>query len=388
MQGCPRHNARRNPCPPHEESDAFCYSCGRELSVVASDVQVVYTEPVAGGAVSQTATGVKVGSLTEKAEIKPPFPSIDNVRQFVPDKCPSCDADHTEFDGDGYCTRCWVQVLRPRRDDFIIELGAKLLARSNLGKTHERNEDYAALDFVEVDGGRVIWFVVADGLSTCQNPQDASVEACRAASDFLRQAALNGQSGSEDLMRKAVDAAQAAVVAVRPELNADPTYSPPATTVVLAYIKDGEATIGWCGDSRIYAVYRSGAEPDAFVDKLLTRDHTLLNEKIDQDGISLADAFTQFSVQELHTMVQCLGEVPEGESFAPSFARIKIEPDLACLFGCSDGAWNDVHPMNADQSTVFARMFKETAGDARAFANEVLDHASGADNNTIAVVVF
>jgi hypothetical protein len=86
----------------------------------------------------------------------------------------------------------------PGRDDFIIDnLGEKLLARSNRGTRHPRNEDYAALDSVEVGGKKIVWLIVCDGLSTSKNPQKASEAACKAASRVLRIAALSGQEGSD-----------------------------------------------------------------------------------------------------------------------------------------------------------------------------------------------
>jgi serine/threonine protein phosphatase PrpC len=385
--GCPYLNAHRNPCPPHEPDDLFCAQCGRDLSEVASGA-TTDSATAATAAAPPSAPAPEAEAKQEEPKAPPPNYDVDNARPFIPDCCPNCHTPTTRetFDEDGFCTKCWTQTLLPGRDDFIIDnLGEKLLARSNRGTRHPRNEDYAALDSVEVGGKKIVWLIVCDGLSTSKNPQKASEAACKAASRVLRIAALSGQEGSEALIKRCIEAAQTAVVAVPPELNADPEDSPPATTITVAYIKDGAAYLGWCGDSRIYAIYKDG---DSFKDKVLTRDHTLLNEKIDLEGITLEEAIKQFSIKELHTMVQCLGEVPEGETFVPSFTTLKIDASLACLFACSDGAWNDVHPMDAPESGLYGPMFKATGGNPKAFADAVLAKASGDDNNTIALAVF
>lgn len=394
-----------------EDGDLFCPQCGREVSTETVEPATSATISEGGDdASAQVQTGdavnaktpagptrvsvkAKVGGKTgdkedkEKEEL-PAVPNydVDNARPFVPECCPNCKTPEPKFDEDGFCTKCWSQTLLPGRDDFIIDnLGDRLLARSNRGTRHNRNEDYAALDTAEVNGKKVVWFIVCDGLSTSKNPQKASEAACKAASRVLRMAALADQDGSEDLIKEAINAAQTAVIAVPPEANANPEDSPPATTIVAAFIKGGKAYLGWCGDSRIYAIYKDGGE---FRDKVLTHDHTLLTEKMEETGLSLKEAIASFSTKELHTMTQCLGEIPDGEKFEPCFSTLTIEENLVCLFGCSDGAWNDAHPMDAEESGFYAKTFKATDGKPKAFADAVLAKASGDDNNTIALVLM
>jgi serine/threonine protein phosphatase PrpC len=265
-----------------------------------------------------------------------------------------------------------------------------LAARSSIGNgsrhAHSRNEDFAALDVVEVDGKPVILAAVADGLTTCTNPPRASEVACKVAIEKLRVGALGGEKDSAKLVQVAMEAAQAAVIAVMPEPGADSESLPPSAAIVMAYIKNDEAYLGWCGDSRIYAIERNA--DGAYAVQQLTRDHTMLNEMVDSGQMTVAEACARLTVHELHTMVQCLGEVPEGDVFAPSYRVVKIEPSMVGLFLATDGAWNDEHPMDARESALFPEDYAATAGNALAFAEKVLKRASGEDNVTIAVILF
>ncbi|MDR3613759.1 MAG: protein phosphatase 2C domain-containing protein [Candidatus Obscuribacterales bacterium] len=390
MEPCPYLNARRDPCPTREPGDLFCSKCGKEYDSAQDDagsIEKATTTPAAA-----TIVEVEPPKTEQAAAVAIQVPEeADNIRHYIAPKCVGCNADSSNFDEDGFCTKCWVQAVLPCRDDFFIEVTPNIVARSNLGNPtigHSRNEDYAAMDSVVVDGKRISWFVVADGVSSSKAPQQASEEACRAASATLRIAALSRQKGSEGLVLAAINSAQSAVLKVPAELNADADFSAPACTIIVAFIDDGVASLGWCGDSRLYAIYRDSTASCGYSDKLLSRDHTLLNEMIDQTGVSAAEAYKKFTTKELHTMTQCLGEVPEGEIYAPSTSTVTIDSTLVSIFGCSDGAWNDVHDMDLPQSGEFAKIFASNPRSAMGFAEAVLKRASGADNNTIAVINF
>jgi serine/threonine protein phosphatase PrpC len=394
MEPCPFLNSRRDPCPTREPGDAFCSKCGKEYDSSQDDAALAKTETTTTPA-TVTIVASTVNVETPKAKptpiVTPALEAVNNIRHYVAPKCVGCNADSSNFDEDGFCTKCWVQTVLPCRDDFFIEVTPDIVARSNLGNPtigHSRNEDYAAMDSVVVDGKRISWFVVADGVSSSKAPQQASEAACSAASATLRLTALSRLKGSEAIALTAINSAQKAVLKVPPELNAEADYSAPACTIVVAYIDDGVAYVGWCGDSRIYAIYHDPTASCGYFDKLLSRDHTLLNEMIDQTGVSAAEAYKKFTTKELHTMTQCLGEVPEGEIYAPSTSTVTIDSTLVSIFGCSDGAWNDVHDMDLPQSGEFAKMFASNPRSAMGFAEAVLKRASGADNNTIAVINF
>jgi serine/threonine protein phosphatase PrpC len=278
---------------------------------------------------------------------------------------------------------CYAQAVPSLRDDFFLQASVKVAARSNLGKRHRRNEDYVVLGSIEVDGKTTSWFVVCDGVSRSKNPQAASEIGARVAGDVLKQAALSNEAPNEELLRRAISAAQDAVSVLEPEPNAYPDYGAPASTIVAAFVKDGFAYLGWCGDSRIYSVDSSGG---ALTVRQLSRDHSVLNEYLDE-GMSLEQAMAACPANELHAMVQCLVHLSEGEAFKPSFATVSLE-HTSCLLGCTDGVWNDAHPMDSSDASKFAEWFTSCQGDALSFATQAVNFASGVDNDTCAVILF
>jgi protein phosphatase len=276
-------------------------------------------------------------------------------------------------------------VVPSLRDDFFIRVSAKVAARSNLGKKHPRNEDDLDIGSVEVDGKIISWFVVCDGVSRSTNPQLASETGRKIAGGVLQRAALANRAPSEALLREALYLAQAEVAKIQPEPDAIPEYGDPAATIVAAYVKDGEAYIGWCGDSRIYLI--ETAKSGSLSARLLTRDHTVLNELMDKGGLTLEEAYKQCPSNERHALVQCLMLLPEGEEFAPSFARVSLTKAV-CLIGCTDGVWNDVHPMDTLDASRFVSLYTACGGDALNFANAAVACASGVDNDSCAVILL
>lgn len=452
-----------------EVDDIYCSGCDRDLpspdevSAVAasaggSDAANGASGPPAavsdsppGGASPREEWEELVDASWVKVPVTPPNLVAASIAQFAPRQCPNCGAPASEFEPDGMCGRCFVDAVLPIRDDFYINVGPKVAGRSHRGIKHPRNEDCLDIGSVEVGDKTISWTVICDGVSQCTNPQEASSEACRAAGAVLRKAALDNQLGNEGLIHEAIIAAQKAVCAVQPEpievqkamcaRTRDPNgylkYGPPACTIVVAYVRDGEAFYGWCGDSRIYTVEQAGGDLKT---RLLTRDHTYLNWVLDRiqsekaqcpmaaaaagitdNEVACAEKYLGLKYQAallegssarlddldqdvdvidgmqgivkikngvLHTMVQSLGALPEGYNLKPSFGHIKLDSTV-CLFGCSDGVWNDVHPMEVSEAPAkYAEMYKQCGGRALEFACIAVNFASGADNNTCGVILL
>lgn len=97
------------------------------------------------------------------------------------------------------------------------------------------------------------------------------------------------------------------------------------TTIVLLWIVNRKAYVVWCGDSRCYCF-----NPDSGL-KLLTKDHSLVQELVDKGAIKTEDAFNH---PDNNVITRCLGDVdaePEPEILT---YNIKDE-DIFLL--CSDG---------------------------------------------------
>jgi serine/threonine protein phosphatase PrpC len=205
---------------------------------------------------------------------------------------------------------------------------ARAALLTDRGMKRSQNEDAAAIEM----GDEWTVLVVCDGVSSSNHAREASEIASKAAcatlSHIARAREITGSHGLQ-AVSTAIRAANAAVCAHKFEERK--TGEPPGTTIVVALIAKGRATIGWVGDSRAYWVTRDGGE-------LLTRDHTWLNEAVASGDWTEEDAMLQ---PLAHALTRCLGPIEWGSAGT-------VDPDVATrtldgpgmLVLCTDGLWN------------------------------------------------
>ena len=132
----------------------------------------------------------------------------------------------------------------------------QVASRTEVGHVRRRNEDSLLVD--ESTGV----LAVADGLGGHPCGDLASQTAVAA----LRDAVAGGPPDDSDTGEWLTSALLVAHRAVLAEAGDDPDREGMATTVVLAAVADGEATIAHVGDSRAYLLADGALQP-------LTRDH-------------------------------------------------------------------------------------------------------------------
>lgn len=97
------------------------------------------------------------------------------------------------------------------------------------------------------------------------------------------------------------------------------------TTIVLLWVVNGKAYVAWCGDSRCYCF-----NPNSGL-KLLTKDHSLVQELVDKGEIKTEEAFNH---PDNNIITKCLGDVDADPE--PEILTHNIEDgDIFIL--CSDG---------------------------------------------------
>jgi len=182
-------------------------------------------------------------------------------------------------------------------------------------------------------------------------------------------------------MREAITQAHLATCALDDTPDpARPNLGPPGCTFVGAIVEPGTITIGWVGDSRAYWL----AGDDS---RLLTRDHSYLNDLIDAGQLTEETARTQH--QHSHVITRCLGPL-NGEGRTPPQASITQipRPKTGMLLLCSDGLWN-----YAPEAPHLARLARAVVPGAdaqeisRSLAQFAYD-AGGQDNITVAVLML
>lgn len=178
---------------------------------------------------------------------------------------------------------------------------------THVGRVRERNED-ALL----TDPGGVLW-AVADGMGGYGHGDMASDMVI----DSL--AGLADDALAASALRVKLQEANGAILA----RAAAPELGKMGATVVAAMIQNGVATIAWVGDCRAY-LWRSRAL------RLLTRDHTVVQEMIDDGVLRAGERETH---PESHVVTRAVGvdAVLEVEVTAvPLVAKDRI-------LMCSDG---------------------------------------------------
>jgi len=273
----------------------------------------------------------------------------------------------TGFDSDGFCDTCGARQRDVAAAGLVV-LGPGLAAVTDPGRRHAWNQDAFAVTG-SPDGGAGVVAVVCDGVSNSQTPDRAATAAAQAAAGVLRAGEV-----TPALMRAAIVAAHAAVCALPYDRQAN--VDPPACTLVAACVRDGQAVLGWLGDSRAYLVTAAA--------ELLTHDHSWVNLVVDAGTMPLADAMRD---RRAHALVYCLGTTDFASASPcpePSVRTVPL-PAQGWLLLCTDGLWN-----YADSPAELLRACPdmrhiEAAAVCQALLSFAL-HAGGHDNITIAAI--
>ena len=204
-------------------------------------------------------------------------------------------------------------VLKP-----MLQIGFKC----NRGVVRKNNED-ACFVIPNQDV-----YIVADGVGGNNSGEIASSTAVESLADFVRDNNL-GMCGSPDeifgFFTEALDIANRRVFEMGRE---DSACRGMASTVVMSYINGGSAYLANVGDSRAY-LFRNGRL------KRITKDHTYVNELIDQGVITEKEAESH---SQKNVITKAIGAESEVE---PDFYKVGLaRGDIMLL--CTDGLYGEV----------------------------------------------
>jgi PPM family protein phosphatase len=235
------------------------------------------------------------------------------------------------------------------------------------GHTHERNEDAMALGLLP-EG--TVAAVVCDGVSTSIEPQQASRTAADTALDVL----LTSTAPALERLDAAVLAASSAVE----ELGRAGDPRAPSCTLVCAWARPGEITVGWVGDSRAYWL----APPDAAEPaRPITTDHSWAAQMV---AAGVLDEAAAMRDPRAHAITRWLGA--GGATQADVVTLHPTGPGALLL--CTDGLWNYL-PGAAELAAVALRELADGGAIAAAEALTTLAlDAGGRDNITVVVIPF
>ena len=285
--------------------------------------------------------------------------------------CVDCGAGQDQI-VDDYCGQCGRK--QPGERDHLTEDSGKIVAVTDRGKRHHRNEDAFAIG----TAGDILIAVVCDGVSTTDHPQDASLAAAVAARDVLVAAVESGQTDFEAALVEAVASAQGAAAAVPRIVGGEGPASTTFVATIVVPADDGVRTwTAWLGDSRAYWLHDGLG---GGVTQLTTDDSWALDQ-IASGALGEDEAHADPRAQSI---TRWLGADAVGAQ--PSIQVFEHDPG-GSLLSCSDGLWKYV-PTESELSDLLGSLGAsvepskmETAEALVNFANE----RGGHDNTTVVI---
>jgi serine/threonine protein phosphatase PrpC len=234
-------------------------------------------------------------------------------------------------------------------------------AGSHPGLHRENNEDrcYA-------DADRGIFFVV-DGVGG----QAAGDKAAEIAQDLLR-ARLERETGTvAERLREAITLANNEIHRAS---QTDARWNGMACVLTVAVVRDGRATVGHVGDTRLYILHGGTL-------RKVTRDHSPVGDREDRGELSEIEAMRHPRRNEIFRDVGSEPHNPEDEEFIDVF-DVPFDADSALLL-CTDGLSDMV------TSAQIAGIVAGHAGDPPRVVTALLEaaNAAGGKDNVSAVFV-
>ncbi len=261
----------------------------------------------------------------------------------------------------------------------------KIAALTDVGKERDNNED-ALLYCVDLSqqnwddgpatgsmelGELGALLIVADGMGGANAGEVASAIALDTFKEHFsmpnsKQALAAGQEGVESLLRNTIAAADEAI---NQRMAIDMETLGMGTTIVVCWLLNpATAHIAWCGDSRCYV-----HNPKTGLQRL-TKDHSYVQELIDNGDITEEEAFTH---PDNNIITRGLGDFQDFPD--PDIVSYHLNANDTLML-CSDGLCG--YCTDEEINRVFSQDYQETDVCCR----KMLDFAlsiGGADNITI-----
>ncbi|HEY9118195.1 MAG TPA: protein phosphatase 2C domain-containing protein [Marinobacter sp.] len=190
---------------------------------------------------------------------------------------------------------------------------------TDVGAVRAANQD--AIDWQVSEENRQALLVVADGMGGYQGGEIASQIAVDTVMESLGGHLVPG-NGSDEPPHAMQTAINLANERIQERRAADPELSKMGTTLVIAWVIDGEAYIAHLGDSRCYLVHEREL-------RCLTRDDTVVQNMLEDGSIQPDDVP---HVPFRNVLTRALG----ASSALASFTRLALEQGDSLLL-CSDG---------------------------------------------------
>lgn len=216
--------------------------------------------------------------------------------------------------------------------------------------------------------------VVADGMGGAQAGEVAAALAIQAVKQtFVPEAirdAIDSEEHIKSLLRQAVINADDAIIN---HATNNPDTMGMGTTIVICWFLHDKAYIIWCGDSRCYVYHPHNGLT------LLTKDHSLVQEMVDNGQISEKEAFNH---PDSNIITRVLGDLDR--DIEPDIVIYDISPGDTFVL-CTDGLCGYCH--NDSIERCITDNYTDSPRATEALFKLAMD-AGGYDNICIIVASF
>lgn len=234
---------------------------------------------------------------------------------------------------------------------------------TDIGKNPDRNENEDSLLCLEEIG----LFAVADGVGGQRGGKMAS----QFAVDDLKKEIESSKTDDAGLLKKQIliDAFRRANKEILRQADAHPDLLGMATTLSALMITGSKVIIAHIGDSRVYLI-----RDDQI--KRLTRDHTVVQEAIDDGKMTQEEAKDS---EDVHVLTRALGEEEEADIDVDEYALYSNDRFLLV----TDGVTNTITDEELHTLVDARADLKEVCQDLKRICDQ-----RGAPDNLTAIVVW
>jgi len=277
----------------------------------------------------------------------------------------------------------------------------KLTANTHVGEVRDHNEDNffvcsdlatddwsfdKSIEYELGDLGSIL--IVADGMGGMNAGEVASAIAVESSKSYFTENKESVNIQSEDAINEFL---KNAIVHAHQEIlqhqNSHPETAGMGTTLIIGWVINGVAYVGWCGDSRAYLYnpnLSSSGRAKQFEDiglrvkgdlALVSKDHSYVQTLVDKGDLNYSQAFFH---PESNIITQSLGQ--SGQDIAPSTTSLTLfEGDMLIL--CSDG----INAMLEDGEIVTICSENTTASYVSSQLISNANEKGGHDNSTVTI---
>lgn len=257
--------------------------------------------------------------------------------------------------------------------------------KTDIGLERANNEDYFSFcpdltkrkwnnssnEFVKIGRLGAI-SIVADGMGGANAGEIASTIAVETIKGELSRSILLSSIDTEDKVRSCLlEFIKKANKAILKHIETDPDTIGMGTTIVILWILHNKAFIAWCGDSRCYVF-----NPKYGL-SCLTKDHSYIQELIDNGKISIKDSYNN---PDNYIITRCIGD--QDISAEPDVVVYNIHKHDQFLL-CSDGLCAYCRDIKIEQ--IFYKEYLNVTNCCDALI-ELAIKAGGQDNITVLCV--